>query len=72
MDMEICLKVFDTLKKPDIVILERNRGDEDTHIPSMGGKNGKMLYIIEVKKLKDNKFKLQPAQSFNNLNNRLK
>jgi hypothetical protein len=50
--MEIPLRTFSNLKRPDIVILERDRGDEDTLIPSMHI-HGKMLYIIEVKKCKD-------------------
>lgn len=66
-DMEISLRTFDILKKPDIVILERNRGDDETHIPSMDI-NGKMLYIIEVKKYKN--LKLPAAPSQNNMNSR--
>jgi hypothetical protein len=58
--MEIPLRTFDILKKPDIVILERDRGDEDTHIPSMDV-HGKMLYIIEVKKFKNLKLAAAPS-----------
>jgi hypothetical protein len=53
MDMEINLKTFNNLRKPDIVILERNSGGEETnYIPSIG-QNGKMFYIIEVKKFNE-------------------
>jgi hypothetical protein len=51
MDMEIPLRTFNNLKKPDIVIFEKNRGDDDTHIRGING-YGKMLYIVEVKKFK--------------------
>ncbi len=61
MDMEITLKTFDNIKKPDIVILERSRGGEDdTHIPSIGA-SGKMIYIIEVKKYTPVKYPMQPS-----------
>jgi hypothetical protein len=37
MDMEINLKTFNALRKPDIVILERNSGGAETNfIPSIG------------------------------------
>ena len=51
--MEIPLRTFNNLTKPDIVILEKNRGDDDTLIRSIR-ESGKMLYIIEVKKFKGN------------------
>jgi hypothetical protein len=63
--MEIALKTFNILKKPDIVILERDRGDDDTHIPSMDV-HGKMLYIIEVKKYKNLKLQAAPSQNISN------
>jgi hypothetical protein len=37
------------VKRPDVVVFERNRGGDDNYIPSIGV-NGKMLYIIEAKK----------------------
>ena len=54
MEMEINLKTFNALRKPDIVILERESGGEEMNFVPSIGQNGKMFYIIEVKKVKVN------------------